>query len=76
MRNQTYSKIIEKLKIAELDPNKTYFLQICVDNLNAEALQHVYKVLTEKFEEHGIKNIMFFTPPGVECKFTEVANGQ
>ncbi len=66
------NNFIEKIKIAELDPNKTYFLQICTGNLNAEAFQHVHKVLTEKFEEYGIKNIMFFTPPEVEVKFTEV----
>jgi hypothetical protein len=68
------NNIIEKLKIAELDPNKTYFLQICIDNLNTEAFQHVYKVLTEKFEEYGIKNIMLFTPPEAEVKFTEIGD--
>lgn len=68
------NNIIEKLKIAELDPNKTYFLQICLDNLNSEALQHVHKILTEKFEECGIKNIMLFTPPGAEVKFTEIGD--
>ena len=66
--------IIQKLNIAELDPNKTYFLQICLDNLNSEALQHVYKILTEKFEECGIKNIMLFTPSDVELKFTEIGD--
>ena len=68
------NNIIEKIKIAELNPAKTYFLQICLDNLNSEALQHVYKILTEKFEECGIKNIMLFTPSDVELKFTEVGD--
>ena len=66
------NNIIEKLNIAELDPNKTYFLQICASNLHSEAFQHVYKVLTEKFEDYGIKNILFFTPSEVEVKFTEI----
>lgn len=68
------NNIIEKIKIAELDPNKTYFLQICTGRLNVEAFQHVNKILTEKFEEYGIKNIMLFTPPEVEVKFTEIGD--
>ena len=68
------NNIIEKIKIAELDPNKIYFLQICLDNLDAEAFQHVHKVLTEKFEEYGLKNIMFFSPPETEIKFTEIGD--
>lgn len=68
------NNIIEKIKIAELDPSKTYFLQICAGNLNVEAFQHVYKVLTEKFQEHGIKNIMLITPPEAEVKFTEIGD--
>ena len=68
------NNIIEQIKIAELDPNKTYFIQICLDNLDAEALQHVYSVLTEKFEKHGIKNIILFTPPETEVKFTEIGD--
>ena len=68
------NNIIEKIKIAELDPNKTYFLQICAGNLHSEAFQHIYKVLTEKFEECGVKNIMFFTPSEVEVKFTEIGD--
>ena len=68
------NNIIEQIKIAELDPNKTYFLQICAGNLHPEAFQHIYKVLTEKFEEYGVKNIMFFTPSEVEVKFTEIGD--
>ena len=66
--------IIEKIKIAELDPNKIYFLQICTGKLNVEAFQDVYKFLTEKFEDYGIKNIMLFTPSEVEVKFTEIGD--
>ena len=68
------NNIIEQIKIAELDPSKTYFLQICAGNLNSEAFQHVYTVLTEKFEECGIKNILFFSPSEVEVKFTEIGD--
>ena len=68
------NNIIENIRIAELDPNKTYFLQICASNLNSEAFQHIHTILTEKFEECGVKNIMFFTPPEVEVKFTEIGD--
>ena len=68
------NNIIEKIKIAELDPNKTYFLQICASNLHSEAFQHIYKVLTEKFEKYNINNIMLITPSDVELKFTEIGD--
>ena len=68
------NNIIEKLNIAELDPNKTYFLQICAGNLNAESFHYVHKMLKDEFEECGIKNIMLFTPPGAEVKFTEIGD--
>ena len=64
--------IIEKIKIAELDPNKTYFLQICVDNLCAESFQQVYTVLKNEFKKYDINNIMLITPDDVELKFTEI----
>ena len=67
---------IEKIKIAELDPSKTYFLQVCAGELNVEQFKHVNKILKEEFEKYHIKNILFFTPSSVECKFTEVDNGE
>lgn len=68
------NNIIEKLNIAELDPNKTYFLQICAGNLNVEAFHHVHKLLKDEFEKYNINNIMLITPSDVELKFTEVGD--
>lgn len=66
--------IIEKIKIAELDPNKTYFLQICAGQLNIEAFQHVHEILKYEFEKYNINNIMLITPDDVELKFTAVGD--
>ena len=68
------NNIIEKIKIAELDPSKTYFLQICAGELSVEQFKHVNKILKGEFEKHNIKNILFFTPSSVECKFTEIGD--
>lgn len=64
--------IIEKIKIAELDPSKTYFLQICIDNLNQESLICIHEGLKHEFEKYNINNIMLITPNGVKVKFTEI----
>lgn len=64
--------IVEKIKIAELDPNKTYFLQICAGSLNVEIFQRVQKMLKNEFEKYNINNIMLITPDDVEIKFTEL----
>ena len=68
--------IIEKIKIAELDPDKTYFLQISSIDLyrDIRTFADKYKFLTEKFEEYGIKNIIFLSHPDVEIKFTEIGD--
>ena len=68
------NNIIEKLNIAELDPNKTYFLQICAGNLNMESFYQVHKMLKEEFEKYNINNIMLITPSDVELKFTEIGD--
>ena len=70
------NNIIEKLHIAELDPTKTYFLQICAGTLSVEAFCRVHEVLKGEFEKYNINNIILMTPPYVECKFTEVANAE
>lgn len=70
------NNIIEKIKIAELDPSKTYFLQICAGSLNVEAFQQVHKILKDEFEKYNINNIMLITPADVELKFTEVKDGE
>ena len=68
------NNIIEKIKIAELDPNKVYFLQICAGELNIEQFKKVNEILKEEFRQHNIKNITFYGPSSVELKFTEVAD--
>ena len=69
------NNIIEKIKIAELDPSKVYFLQMCCNYISAEQMQSVHKYLQEKFEEYEIKNIVLYTPGDMEVKFTEVRDG-
>lgn len=66
------NNIFEKLKIAELDPNKVYFMQVEMPSIPTEQLIYIAKMLEDKFEEHDIRNIMLFTPPNTEIKFTEV----
>lgn len=68
--------IIEKIKIAELDPSKTYFLQICAGSLHVEAFHRVHEVLKNEFEKYNINNIILITPTDVELRFTEVDNGK
>ena len=65
-------KIIEKIKIAELDPSKTYFLQICAGSLNLEAFHYVHEMLKDEFDKYNINNIMLVTPSDVELRFTEI----
>ena len=66
--------IIEKIKIAELDPNKIYFIQVCIDNLNQESLMRIHEGLKYEFEKYNINNIMLLTPNGVKVKFTEIGD--
>ncbi|MBO5711459.1 MAG: hypothetical protein J6R47_01340 [Acholeplasmatales bacterium] len=68
------NSFIEKIKIAELDPSKTYFLQICAGELNAEQFIRVHKILKKEFKKYNINNIILFTPSSVECKFTEIGD--
>ena len=68
------NNIIEKLKIAELDPNKTYFLQICAGSLSVESFRYVHKLLEDEFKKYNINNIMLITPSDVELKFTEIGD--
>ena len=70
------NKFIENIKIAELDPSKIYFLQISGAHIPAKELQIIYKYLKEEFDKYNINHIMLFTPEDVECKFTEVKDGE
>jgi hypothetical protein len=45
------NNFIEKIKIAELDPSKTYFLQISGAHIPVEQLQAAYKHLKEEFPD-------------------------
>ena len=68
------NNIIEKIKIAQLDPNKTYFLQILAGSLAIESFHYVHKILKDEFEKYNINNIMLITPSDVELKFTEIGD--
>lgn len=70
------NNFIEKLKIAELDPNKVYFMQFEISSIPAENLRCVANMIEDKFKEYDIRNIMLFTPPNTEIKFTEVKDGE
>ena len=70
------NNLIEKINIAELDPTKVYFLQICCNYISSEQMQNVHKYLQEKFEGYGIKNIIIYTPGDMKVTFTEVANAE
>ena len=70
------NNFIEKLKIAELDPNKVYFMQIENSYIPVEQLSYVAKMLEDKFKEYNIRNVILFTPPNTEIKFTEVKDGE
>lgn len=70
------NNFIENIKIAELDPNKVYFMQIENSYIPVEQLTHVAEMLENKFKEYDIRNIILFTPPNTEIKFTEVKDGQ
>ena len=70
------NNLIEKIRIAELDPSKVYFLQMCCNYISVEQMQGVCKYLQEKFDEYAIKNIVIYTPQDMKLKFTEVKNEQ
>ena len=69
------NNFIENIRIAELDSNKVYFMQIENSCIPAEQLSCVAKMLEDKFKEYNIRNIILFTPPNTDIKFTEVKNG-
>ena len=70
------NNFIEKIKIAELDPSKVYFMQIENSYIPVEQLSHIAHMLDDKFKEYGVRNILLFTPPITEIKFTEVKDGE
>lgn len=71
------NNIIEKIKIAELDPSKTYFIQVeCPYNLSAEQFGFMRQLLLDEFSKYNIRNICVATPADIKIKFTEVADGK
>ena len=66
------NNLIEKINIAELDPSKTYFMQISCSYISAEQMQNVFQYLEDKFNEYNIKNIVLYTPSDMKIEFTEV----
>ena len=66
------NNLIEKINIAELDPSKTYFIQMSCKYISAEQMQSVHRYLQEKFEEYNIKNIVLYTHGDMKIEFTEV----
>lgn len=66
------ANIIEKIKIAELDSNKVYFMQICSGSLNIEAFQQFRRLISRELTANNIPNIIVITPDDVEIKFTEL----
>lgn len=71
------NNFIEKIKVAELDPSKTYFIQIeCPYNLSAEQFELMRQLLLDEFSRYNIRNICVATPADIKIKFTEVKDGE
>lgn len=69
------NNIIEKLKIAELDPNKIYFIQVeCPYNLSAEQFGVMRKILLDEFNRYDISNICVATPADIKINFTALGD--
>lgn len=59
--------IIEKIKIAELDPTKIYFIQVeCPYDLSAEQFGAMRKILIDEFNKYSITNICVATPDDIK----------
>ena len=67
--------IIEKIKIAELDPSKIYFIQVeCLYNLSAEQFGFMRKILLDEFNKYNITNICVATPADIKINFTTLGD--
>ena len=49
--------LINKISIAELDPKKSYIVEINIDNLPYE----LFKNIKQGFEKIGITNVLFYS---------------
>ena len=60
------NELINKIAIAELDPKKSYIVEINIDNLPYE----LFKNIKQGFEKIGITNVLFYAKD--RLKITEV----
>ena len=60
------NELINKIAITELDPKKSYIVEINIDNVPYE----FFKNLKQGFEKIGITNVMFYSKD--RLKITEV----
>ena len=51
------NELINKIAIAELDPKKSYIVEINIDNLPYE----LFKNIKQGFEKIGITNVLFYS---------------
>ena len=58
--------LINNISIAELDPKKSYIVEINIDNLPYE----LFKNIKQGFEKIGITNVLFYSKD--RLKITEV----
>ena len=67
--------IIEQIKIAELDPNKIYFIQVeCPYDLSAEQFGSLRKILLDEFNKYNITNICVATPDDIKINITALGD--
>lgn len=67
--------IIEKIKIAELDPNKIYFIQVeCPYNLSVKQFEAMREILLHEFSKYNITNICVATPDDIKINFTALGD--
>ena len=62
------NELINKIAIAELDPKKSYIVEINIDNVPYE----FFKNVKQGFEKIGITNVMFYSKG--RLKITEIKN--
>ena len=60
------NELINKISIAELDPKKSYIVEINID----KADYNVFKNIKQGFEKIGITNVLFYSKD--RLKITEV----
>ena len=64
------NELINKIAIAELDPKKSYIVEINIDKVD----YNVFKNIKQGFEEIGITNVLFYAKD--RLKITEVKDSE